>query len=404
MVPVFRLTLHFHLANLWTDDRRPARCCNPAAPFLLRVYFFISQRHPLLSVPLPLRATSLTAPTCAQTPAPRQIGFTGLQLAAVFGHYDVVRVLLRSGASVNLVEAANMWTPLHLAAIHGHPEVVQQLLSAKADPQTRDRSDLTVAGRVNRQLQELARLEHDAASQVLPAPAHANRPSPLTRPIQRRLAALGSIQRLLLKPHQRFEEAVSTANARAIETLVRAGEVEPDAVVPTSEVDEPDQGGPPPKLLHWEHTDRKLVLACLEKGAAVNAVGPGLHTPLHEACRLGRVDVARCLLDNGADVDARQAKLQTPLILAAAAGEHGTVSVLLAAGADRGARDEDGDTAFDCAADVAMMALLAAGAEKLGVAVLSGQLDNPRAVEAPQPWEWAPHCNRVLSSVPRRGV
>ena len=43
---------------------------------------------------------------------------------------------------------------------------MKQLLAAGADPQCRDRSDLTVIGRINRQIDELNRLERDANSQV----------------------------------------------------------------------------------------------------------------------------------------------------------------------------------------------------------------------------------------------
>jgi len=100
--------------------------------------------------------------------APNSEGFTPLALAAFFGHLDAVKVLLESGADVNLrgpsrfantaLDAAVVgehadvvrallaargdanarsegnYTPLHKAAAHGNLEIVRHLLDAGADP------------------------------------------------------------------------------------------------------------------------------------------------------------------------------------------------------------------------------------------------------------------------------
>ncbi|HYY48925.1 MAG TPA: ankyrin repeat domain-containing protein [Thermoplasmata archaeon] len=100
-------------------------------------------------------------------------GFTPLALAAFFGHSEAVKVLLESGADINLrgpsrfantaldaavagdhadvvrillaahgdpnVRSEGTYTPLHKAAAHGNLEIVRMLVNGGADPKaTRD--------------------------------------------------------------------------------------------------------------------------------------------------------------------------------------------------------------------------------------------------------------------------
>lgn len=61
-------------------------------------------------------------------------GLTALQLVAMDGHTELLRVLLRSGAEPDLVGSTASGLPLRLAAERGYAAVVQELLHAKADP------------------------------------------------------------------------------------------------------------------------------------------------------------------------------------------------------------------------------------------------------------------------------
>jgi ankyrin repeat protein len=62
-------------------------------------------------------------------------GFRPLQLAAFFGHAQVVRVLLDAGASVEARSTNGMaLQALHSAAASGHIGIVSMLLEAGADP------------------------------------------------------------------------------------------------------------------------------------------------------------------------------------------------------------------------------------------------------------------------------
>ena len=67
---------------------------------------------------------------------------TGLQIAASFGLAKIVRLLLSSGADVN-VKDRDGWTALHWAAQNGHSAVVQLLLEKGADINAKDQDGRT---------------------------------------------------------------------------------------------------------------------------------------------------------------------------------------------------------------------------------------------------------------------
>jgi ankyrin repeat protein len=67
-----------------------------------------------------------------------QYRYTPLIYASIFGHVEVVRVLLEGGVNVEKANA-NQWTALHSAACYGYLEVCRLLLDwgAKVDPVNR---------------------------------------------------------------------------------------------------------------------------------------------------------------------------------------------------------------------------------------------------------------------------
>lgn len=65
-----------------------------------------------------------------------------LSIAAMFGQYDICKLLLEAGANPNETDGP-LTTPLMFAAEEGHAQVVQLLLENGANPQAKDRSDET---------------------------------------------------------------------------------------------------------------------------------------------------------------------------------------------------------------------------------------------------------------------
>ena len=87
----------------------------------------------------------------------------------------------------------------------------------------------------------------------------------------------------------------------------------------------------------------------VERGADVEAVGPGRLRPLHSAAAGGEAEIVRLLLAAGADPEQPQERGFVPLHAAALRGDEGMTEALLAAGASVATRDGEGRTAADFA-------------------------------------------------------
>lgn len=92
-----------------------------------------------------------------------------------------------------------------------------------------------------------------------------------------------------------------------------------------------------------EEGDLNEVLKLLSEGANINAQAKNRYTPLHLACKRGRVAVVKALLEKGAHVAAIGADRKTPLHLACASGGFEVVEALLAKGPDINQKDICGE-------------------------------------------------------------
>ncbi len=81
----------------------------------------------------------------------------------------------------------------------------------------------------------------------------------------------------------------------------------------------------------------RAVKKLVEYGAGIDRVEEGCHTPLMAALNFENFDIARFLIEHGADVNAKNARGETPLTLAAYLRDYDTVKILL----ERGAKFED---------------------------------------------------------------
>jgi hypothetical protein len=89
--------------------------------------------------------------------------------------------------------------------------------------------------------------------------------------------------------------------------------------------------------------DLNKVKDSIDKGADINAINAQQNTPLQEAIRSRKDNVARFLIENGADVNKPNVNNQTPLHRAAESNQEGIGELLIARGALIDPRDVDVD-------------------------------------------------------------
>lgn len=90
------------------------------------------------------RLKTILGQSRARVNTPNSEGFTPLGLAAFFGHLEAVKVLLESGADVNLRAPSRFANTALDAAVAGdHADVVRALLAAGGDPNVRSEAGFT---------------------------------------------------------------------------------------------------------------------------------------------------------------------------------------------------------------------------------------------------------------------
>ncbi|KAI1057270.1 hypothetical protein LB505_011610 [Fusarium chuoi] len=212
------------------------------------------------------------------------VGFTPLTYAACFGHQDAAEVLLDYGATVDLEygfgdgEPLNDWlkgwTPLMCATFRGHHGIVRLLAEAGADMSRRDKE-------TGRSIVHLA-IFGGTLSTILEFPSRID----LNATAKNGLGVL----------HYR------NLKIQDLKQLVNAGaNIEIGA-------------GERPTPLHvYADCDFEKVKFMVKRGAKVNSLCPYHGSPLHQACRAGRLDIIKFLVEHGANVNATEDFLGTPL-------------------------------------------------------------------------------------------
>jgi ankyrin repeat protein/2-C-methyl-D-erythritol 4-phosphate cytidylyltransferase len=267
---------------------------------------------------------------------------TPLHIASVFGNFEAVKILIESGADVNILNN-NGSNPLHYAASRGRLDIAKLLVKSGTvlnmhDVTKRNELHFAVVGFINR---ELIRFLLDAGSFI----SHDDKGlSPLDIAVKRN--RLDIVQ--LLTTTNSFESSTSfmhcivlayfTActcnNLQLINYFLNNG-------VPLNATDLNKFS-----ILHflplYNAVDTFKLL--LQKGANVNGKNSSGCSPLHVAAFSGNLNILKLLLDYGADINAQNNLGGTPLYFATFYRQFGATNFLKQNGADSTIADKYGIT------------------------------------------------------------
>ena len=307
-------------------------------------------------------------------------GRTPLMYACRQGHANVVRQLLRLGASVNVTGEGGQ-TALFEAARRNHEDVVDLLTETKelhvnaVCPSESNRTALMLAAHQGHSAVVATLLKHPdiqvnqqdahgftalilavtkgsfaAVTALLQKPDtnldlvdHADGKSALILAAERNDREMVDV--LLQKgadPMVRDRRGGGTALLRAVDLgLFGVSETMLQHGVP---IDCADDDGRNPLHSASLHGWGNVVQLLLDHGAAINAQDVNGTTPLHDASHDGRHDVCKILLDAGADPARRDHSGKTPLHCTSMHGWSNLIRFLVEHGADINARDSNGST------------------------------------------------------------
>jgi len=225
-------------------------------------------------------------PTCWDEFAGRH---QAIHLASYYGHTEVVKTLLKSGAEVDAIgnfaisnEESKYGTPLHLAVETGNIELAKFLIDSGANINLTD------------------------GTYEYYTPLHT---------------------------------ACRSGKLEAVKLLKEKG----------ADMDAVDGAGETAVNIASDYGHLPVVKYLLENGASVHSVSM-IHTPLLAAAENGHVEVVKFLLEKGANVNATgQYRKDTPLHVAAQNGFAAVCSLLIKNGGDRKALNDEGKTPLDLA-------------------------------------------------------
>jgi ankyrin repeat protein len=293
--------------------------------------------------------------------------YTPLHFAALNGHTQVCRMLMKAGAAVD-AKVDQQYRPLHSAASEGHVEVCRMLLEAGAAIDARhDKRNTPLLIAAKRGHTEMCRMLIEAGAAIDAWDDKRNTPLLIA-------ANMGHTEmcRMLIEAGATIETrnahlttplhfAASKGHAQICRMLVEAG-----AAIDAMD----DRNTFTPLFYAAQNGHAGVCRVLVDGGAAVNARNDKRNSPLHLAANQGHVEVCCILTEAGAAVDARTDRRCTPIHRAALQGHDSTCILLTFKRAELTARAHGMFPAGDPAWVIAEMA------QRNGHATLAAHLRN----------------------------
>ena len=211
------------------------------------------------------------------------------------GHLEVVQLLLRRGADVDVLNKANK-TAAELASENDKPKVAKFIAEYKADAKLRNKIRSTTLDTVQ----------------------------------------YGAIEDGKDKQKASLHSAAEEGNIDVVRSLLEQG----------IEINGRNASNQTPLDRAASKGNLDVVRFLVKRGAEVDSCDKKGWTPLHQAARFGHLEVSRLLVDHGANVNARMQIHWTPIHLSSSNGHFEVVKLLLEHGADVHALNGDGQTPY----------------------------------------------------------
>jgi ankyrin repeat protein len=284
---------------------------------------------------------------------------TPLHHAASNGHKDVVAYLLEMKAQIDILDLEGE-TALHLASSRGHTAVAELLLQAGSDPEISNKSKASVihmsshlerSDFIEQLLRMVPNIEIDPTDCTNSTPLHRAAMSGrsdtvrillnlgadatarnIDNDLPMHIAARNGHKDVVcqLMSQERLD-ARGFREKTALYSAAQRGYMDLVQMLLDHGADAniADSSGFRPISVCLEEGHEDIALLLLERGVEVDFEGPGDENPLHVAARTGSEIVVKALLEAGCNARGLTATQETPLLIALSSVRHNVFNLLL---------------------------------------------------------------------------
>ncbi|RFU77494.1 hypothetical protein TARUN_4708 [Trichoderma arundinaceum] len=276
-----------------------------------------------------------------------------LQIAIMAGYEDIISMLIEKGADIEVM-LGGWQTPLTLAADEGREAIVKLLLQKGADIEGG-------CSRFGSPLLQAALMGHRKIVELLlewganiDARRDFNGMTPLWGAVEQ---GHGPVIQLLLEKGAKSDATVLDSD-KLLLLAARRNHMASIALLleKAPNIHATEFGGSTPLARAAQHDSMIAIALLVEKRADVNATDLFGYTSLAVAARSGSVAAMALLLEKGANIEATDCEGHTPLAIGAIYGATAAIALLLEKGANIEAADREGRTPLWFAARCGHMA------------------------------------------------